>query len=544
MPARGRETRRRRVLVLSLPALEWGELYRGDTPALDELLDGAGRRRAVGAGRAAGDRRRRWLRDASARAPAPGACSRRARSSSPPRTSPARPPARCSQRNTGHAVDSGLLAFGFPALLSRNDRLDYGAEIGALGQALADAGVPRAVIANADGVGPAGRPHLQPHRGAVAPDRRARRRARRGGRRPACSRPTPTAPFGVRYATEAVGRRLRRGVGRRRGGARRGLRPRPGRPLPAAGGRRGTGPRCAGDALRAHRRPDRRPAGVGGPGARRRARRRPVPPRRRGPPDRRRRCARPGSSPGCCARRAPAAPGSSRSSTSPRRSSTSPASSARRRWRVGRFERAADGDCHRRGARRPPRRHRPGVALPRRHGRARRDRVRRPAGRPLDRRGAGPPAATSRSRSAVVGARGAGHARCTCRPPTSRAPSTSTARRRSAYWAFVVGVAVVAVAGRRPRSVAPRAPSTRSCSCLGRRVRPPRRRHAPRRPAAAQHRVRVLADGRRALRRHGQPRLRPVRGRGLPAVRPAVPAARRPAAAARRWPSACWSWPS
>ena len=28
-----------RVLVLSLPALSWDELYQGDTPALDALLD-------------------------------------------------------------------------------------------------------------------------------------------------------------------------------------------------------------------------------------------------------------------------------------------------------------------------------------------------------------------------------------------------------------------------------------------------------------------------------------------------------------------------
>lgn len=39
------EERAPRVLVLSLPTLEWGELYGGDTPALDGLLDGA----AVGA---------------------------------------------------------------------------------------------------------------------------------------------------------------------------------------------------------------------------------------------------------------------------------------------------------------------------------------------------------------------------------------------------------------------------------------------------------------------------------------------------------------
>ena len=44
-------------------------------------------------------------------------------------------------------------------------------------------------------------------------------------------------------------------------------------------------------------------------------------------------------------------------------------------------------------------------------------------------------------------------------------------------------------------------------------------RHAHRRAAPAERRVRLLADGRRALRRDGQPRLRPVRRRRLPALR-------------------------
>ena len=37
--AAGTGSRRGRVLVLSLPALSWDELYQGDTPALDALLD-------------------------------------------------------------------------------------------------------------------------------------------------------------------------------------------------------------------------------------------------------------------------------------------------------------------------------------------------------------------------------------------------------------------------------------------------------------------------------------------------------------------------
>ena len=59
---------------------------------------------------------------------------------------------------------------GTQPLVERNEDLDYGAEIGALGEALAAADVPRAAIANADGAGylQAGR-----HRGGGRTGRRA-----------------------------------------------------------------------------------------------------------------------------------------------------------------------------------------------------------------------------------------------------------------------------------------------------------------------------------------------------------------------------------
>ena len=44
-----------------------------------------------------------------------------------------------------------MVSLAQPANTRRNDRLHFDAEVGALGQALEDAGVPRAVVANADG---------------------------------------------------------------------------------------------------------------------------------------------------------------------------------------------------------------------------------------------------------------------------------------------------------------------------------------------------------------------------------------------------------
>jgi hypothetical protein len=151
-PAAGAQEDPGRVLVLSLPALAWEELYAGHTPAIDALLDDS----AVGAlsvrdvlpvtdagdGYAtvsAGTRARGALADGQVLEPDEDFFGT--------------PAGAVFRRNTGVTATNGLVAFGYPALVRRNDRLDYGAEVGALGEALAAASVPRAAIANADGQG-------------------------------------------------------------------------------------------------------------------------------------------------------------------------------------------------------------------------------------------------------------------------------------------------------------------------------------------------------------------------------------------------------
>jgi hypothetical protein len=140
-----------RVLVLSLPTLGWDELYRGDTPALDALLDGS----AVAA---------MSVRDVLPETDAGdgyATLSAGTRARGVPTIGQVLEPTEAYRdssaaavfaRESGLRADTGLLALGFRELVRLNSGLEYDAEVGALGQALADAGVPRAAIANADGV--------------------------------------------------------------------------------------------------------------------------------------------------------------------------------------------------------------------------------------------------------------------------------------------------------------------------------------------------------------------------------------------------------
>ncbi len=54
------------------------------------------------------------------------------------------------ERRTGRSPEEAIFSLALPAVAERNDDLRYGAEVGALGDALAAADVNRAVIANAD----------------------------------------------------------------------------------------------------------------------------------------------------------------------------------------------------------------------------------------------------------------------------------------------------------------------------------------------------------------------------------------------------------
>jgi hypothetical protein len=190
-----------RVLVLSLPALAWEELYQGDTPVLDSLVDES----AVAslsvrdvlpvttagdgyAAMSAGTRARGVFGDGQVLEPDEDYFGT--------------PAGAVFERNTGHTEPDGLLAFGFPALDKRNQNLDYGAEIGALGQALADAGVPRAAIANADGDGLLEGPAHQRTAAVSLIDRQGVVPA--GAVSSRLLEDDERAPFGVRLAPDAV----------------------------------------------------------------------------------------------------------------------------------------------------------------------------------------------------------------------------------------------------------------------------------------------------------------------------------------------------
>ena len=141
-----------RVLVLSLPTLGWDEVYQGDTPEIDALLDES----AVAAMSVRDVLRHTRPADgytamsAGARARGVATAGHVLEADEDVLGATA---AEVFEGATGTTASDGLLALAFPALVERNDDLDYGAEVGALGEALDDAGVPRAVIANADGGG-------------------------------------------------------------------------------------------------------------------------------------------------------------------------------------------------------------------------------------------------------------------------------------------------------------------------------------------------------------------------------------------------------
>jgi hypothetical protein len=185
-----------KVLVLSMPTLAWGDLYKGRTPNLDRLLSGS----AVAA---------LSVRDV-VRTTNPGdgyaafSAGTRARGVDtsgevlePDEDFFGVPAGEVFRRNTGAEPGGGVVSLAQPEILRRNHRLHFDAEVGALGQALEDAGVPRAVIANADGRFALGSPTFDREGGSALADE--------DGVVPAGSVSRdlivedPLSPFGVHY---------------------------------------------------------------------------------------------------------------------------------------------------------------------------------------------------------------------------------------------------------------------------------------------------------------------------------------------------------
>jgi hypothetical protein len=191
----------RRVLVLSMPTLAWSDLYKGSTPTLDRLLDGS----AVAA---------LSVRDV-VRTTSPGdgyaafSAGTRARGVGgsgqvlePEEDFFGVPAGSVFRRNTGADPGGGVVSLVHPQVVHRNDRLPYDAEIGALGQALEDAKVPRAVIANADGRFALGSPTFDREGGSALVDETGT--VPDGAVSRALVEEDPLSPFGVRYDLDAV----------------------------------------------------------------------------------------------------------------------------------------------------------------------------------------------------------------------------------------------------------------------------------------------------------------------------------------------------
>ena len=105
-------------------------------------------------------------------------------------------------RRTGQIVDEGLVSLSLPQVERANDGLDFDAEVGALGDAIAEAGYDAAVVANADRaeqqVGePYGREAVMAvmTSGGIVPA---------GAVGPELLVQDPLAPYGERYDNDAV----------------------------------------------------------------------------------------------------------------------------------------------------------------------------------------------------------------------------------------------------------------------------------------------------------------------------------------------------
>lgn len=199
-----------RVLVLAVPTLTWSDLHTGATPVLDALVDAS----AVGA---------MSVRDVlpltdDADAYATVSAGTRARGVGASGTV-LQPEEAYRWGTAGQVYESlrgvpftdGLMAFGAPAIADRNRGLDYDSEPGALGEALQAAGVPRAVVANADGLSVRPGPDFERTAGTALMD--AEGRVPAGEVSPALLEDDPASAFGTRLDIPAVSAALERSWG-------------------------------------------------------------------------------------------------------------------------------------------------------------------------------------------------------------------------------------------------------------------------------------------------------------------------------------------
>jgi len=139
-----------RVLVVSLPHLTWEDLRNADTPNLDGLIDDsaiANLSTRVTGGRAEQGEGYATM-GAGGRAVAPPEIAGQAYGPEEPFGEGTAGDA--FERRTGRPLDAAVGQVAFPEILRANDAALFGADPGLLGSELAEHGIDRAVVANAD----------------------------------------------------------------------------------------------------------------------------------------------------------------------------------------------------------------------------------------------------------------------------------------------------------------------------------------------------------------------------------------------------------
>lgn len=206
-PAAAQEERPvERVLILSLPTVTWGDLEAVDLPALEGLLERSAvadlSNRSVVRSTNAGD----GYTTVGAGTRARGRGRLDGLVFEKGEYYGGVPAAVAFQQRVGAPPDAPIFSLTQPSVVERNESLRFDAEVGALGTALEDAGVGRAVVANADTTAEEGEdsgPGGYGRTAAVAlmgPE--GELPAGRIG--PELLRPDPTAPYGQRLDVDVV----------------------------------------------------------------------------------------------------------------------------------------------------------------------------------------------------------------------------------------------------------------------------------------------------------------------------------------------------
>ncbi len=195
----------RRVLLISLPATSWGDVQTGDDPHLQQLFTQsavadmitrtAGHKSSIAAGYTA--------LGAGGRASASTLLAGQAFE-----TTEAYGDSDAGavyRQRTGVEATGGIVHLGVEALVNENADGLYDPTIGALGNTLEQAKVPRAVVANGDGAQPVVDDPLQPYqRAAVNALMDGKGRVPTGSVSDDLLEPDPHAPFGLRTDNDAA----------------------------------------------------------------------------------------------------------------------------------------------------------------------------------------------------------------------------------------------------------------------------------------------------------------------------------------------------